>query len=81
MENGEQISKLCCISSAVLLIVEKVLQQLKEKALIRAEMTEDEISCLIKEREAARKNKDFPSDQIRRELTVKGISLMDQPGG
>ncbi|CAO2830102.1 unnamed protein product [Amaranthus hypochondriacus] len=60
----------------------EVLQQLKEKALIRAEMTEEEISHLIEERAVARKNKDFArSDQVRSELTAKGISLMDLPTG
>lgn len=60
----------------------EVLQQLKEKALVRAEITEDEISRLIEERSTARKNKDFSrSDQIRAELTAKGISLMDEPTG
>uniref|UniRef100_A0A7C9DJV1 cysteine--tRNA ligase n=2 Tax=Opuntia streptacantha TaxID=393608 RepID=A0A7C9DJV1_OPUST len=60
----------------------EVLQQLKEKALVRAEMIEDEILRLIEERTLARKNKDFAkSDQIRSELTAKGISLMDLPTG
>ncbi|KAL9232315.1 hypothetical protein vseg_007440 [Gypsophila vaccaria] len=58
----------------------EVIQQLKEKALIRAKMTEDEVSSMIEERTLARKNKDFAkSDQIRSELTAKGISLMDLP--
>uniref|UniRef100_A0A803MYN1 cysteine--tRNA ligase n=1 Tax=Chenopodium quinoa TaxID=63459 RepID=A0A803MYN1_CHEQI len=60
----------------------EVLQQLKEKALIRAELTEDEVSRLIEERAAARKIKDFTkTDQLRSELTAKGISLMDLPTG
>lgn len=55
---------------------------MKEKALVRAEMTEEEISHLIEERAVARKNKDFArSDQVRSELTAKGISLMDLPTG
>lgn len=61
---------------------EQVLLQLKEKALIRAEISEDEVSRLIEERAVARKNKDFArSDQVRSELTAKGISLMDLPTG
>ena len=45
-------------------------------------MTEEEISHLIEERAVARKNKDFArSDQVRSELTAKGISLMDLPTG
>ncbi|KAL9229237.1 hypothetical protein vseg_004724 [Gypsophila vaccaria] len=60
----------------------EVLQQLKEKALVRAKMTEEEVSCMIEERAMARKNKDFAkSDQIRGQLTAKGISLMDLPTG
>ncbi|XP_074309476.1 cysteine--tRNA ligase 2, cytoplasmic-like isoform X1 [Silene latifolia] len=60
----------------------EVLQQLKGKALIRAKMTEDEISGKIEERVMARKNKDFTkSDKIRKELIAKGISLMDLPTG
>jgi len=64
------------------MLFEQVLQQLKEKSLVRAEMIEDEILRLIEERTLARKNKDFAkSDQIRSELTAKGISLMDLPTG
>lgn len=60
----------------------EVLLKLKEKALIRAEMDEDEVSRRIEERTVARKNKDFAkSDQVRSELTAKGISLMDLPTG
>ncbi|KAF2317788.1 hypothetical protein GH714_041101 [Hevea brasiliensis] len=56
----------------------KVLQQLKEKALKRAELTEQDVLGLIEERAMARKNKDFSrSDQIRADLTAKGIALMD----
>ncbi|CAM8950762.1 unnamed protein product [Rhodiola kirilowii] len=56
----------------------EVLKQLKEKALKRAEMTEDDVSKLIEDRTQARKNKDFAlSDKIRSDLTTKGISLMD----
>ena len=60
----------------------QVLEKLKEKALKRAEMTEDQVSGLIEERHTARKNKDFAkSDEIRSQLTLKGISLMDLPSG
>ncbi|KNA08032.1 hypothetical protein SOVF_166310 [Spinacia oleracea] len=60
----------------------EVLLQLKEKALIRAELTEDEVTHLIEERAVARKNKDFAkSDEVRSKLTTKGISLMDLPQG
>lgn len=56
----------------------EVLQQLKDKALVRAGVTEDEIVHLIEERMLARKAKEFAkSDQIRADLVTKGISLMD----
>ncbi|OMO57205.1 Aminoacyl-tRNA synthetase, class 1a, anticodon-binding protein [Corchorus capsularis] len=56
----------------------EVLQQLKDKALIRAGLTEDDLLRTIDERAEARKNKDFlRSDQIRAELQQKGIALMD----
>lgn len=56
----------------------EVLQQLKDKALKRAGLTEHDVLGLIEERTAARKNKDFlRSDQIRADLTAKGIALMD----
>jgi cysteinyl-tRNA synthetase len=55
-----------------------VLQQLKERALKRANLVEDDVLNLIEERKTARQNKDFAkSDQVRKELTAKGISLMD----
>ncbi|KAK9276819.1 hypothetical protein L1049_006355 [Liquidambar formosana] len=57
----------------------EVLQQLKDKALKRAGLTEDDVLDLIEQRTQARKNKDFPkSDKIRSDLTAKGISLMDE---
>ena len=60
----------CCIG--------QVLQQLKDKALTRAELREDEIMNLIEERAVARKNKMFSrGDEIRSELAAKGIALMD----
>ncbi|XP_047330853.1 cysteine--tRNA ligase 2, cytoplasmic [Impatiens glandulifera] len=56
----------------------EVLQQLKEKALKRAGLSEEDISGFIEERATARQNKDFGrGDEIRSELTKKGISLMD----
>lgn len=56
----------------------QVLQQLKDKALKRAGLVEDDVLHLIEERATARKNKDFSrSDQIRADLTTKGIALMD----
>uniref|UniRef100_A0A7N0ZYX8 cysteine--tRNA ligase n=1 Tax=Kalanchoe fedtschenkoi TaxID=63787 RepID=A0A7N0ZYX8_KALFE len=56
----------------------EVLQQLKEKALSRADLSEDDVLKLIEDRTLARRNKDFAlSDKIRSDLTAKGISLMD----
>ncbi|CAA2967762.1 cysteine--tRNA ligase 2, cytoplasmic [Olea europaea subsp. europaea] len=56
----------------------EVLQQLKDKALKRSGLTEDDVLHLIEERMLARKNKDFSkSDQIRSDLGTKGIALMD----
>ncbi|KAJ0037815.1 hypothetical protein Pint_22014 [Pistacia integerrima] len=56
----------------------EVLEQLKEKALKRAGLVEDDVLRLIEERVTARKNKEFSkSDQIRADLTTKGIALMD----
>lgn len=56
----------------------EVLHQLKYKALKRAEMTEEDIRLLIEERAVARKNKIFSrGDEIRSELSAKGIALMD----
>jgi cysteinyl-tRNA synthetase len=41
-----------------------------------------ELAALIKEREQARKNKDFKrSDELRKELADKGVLIEDAPGG
>lgn len=56
----------------------EVLQQLKDKALKRAGLTEVEVLKSIEERRQARINKDFAkSDNVRTDLTAKGIALMD----
>ncbi|KAE9447662.1 hypothetical protein C3L33_20446, partial [Rhododendron williamsianum] len=56
----------------------EVVLQLKEKALDRANMKEDQVMDLIRKRAQARKERDFSSsDQIRRDLAAKGIALMD----
>ncbi|KAK4489581.1 hypothetical protein RD792_005393 [Penstemon davidsonii] len=60
----------------------EVLQQLKDKALKRALLTEDDILHSIEERTLARKNKEFSkSDEIRSSLATKGIALMDVGNG
>ncbi|XP_059452782.1 cysteine--tRNA ligase 2, cytoplasmic [Corylus avellana] len=74
-EVKEVLNILGLLSSSTYL---EVLQQLKDKALKRAGLVENDVLHLIEERTLARKNKDFPkSDQIRADLTVKGIALMD----
>ncbi|KAK4340695.1 hypothetical protein RND71_039196 [Anisodus tanguticus] len=56
----------------------EVLQQFKERALKRGELTEEDVLHAIEERTLARKNKEFArSDQIRTDLVAKGITLMD----
>ncbi|XP_062199874.1 cysteine--tRNA ligase CPS1 homolog, chloroplastic/mitochondrial-like [Phragmites australis] len=58
----------------------EALQQLREKALIRASITEELVLQKIEERTAARKAKQYEkSDEIRRELAAVGIALMDGP--
>ncbi|XP_078159783.1 cysteine--tRNA ligase CPS1, chloroplastic/mitochondrial-like isoform X1 [Carex rostrata] len=59
----------------------EVLTQLKDIALKRAGLTEEELLKKIEERTLARKNKQYEvSDCIRKELTAVGIALMDEPG-
>ncbi|XP_027080589.1 cysteine--tRNA ligase, chloroplastic/mitochondrial-like isoform X2 [Coffea arabica] len=60
----------------------EALQQLREKALKRAKLTEDEVLQRIEERTTARKNKEYEkSDAIRKDLAAVGIALMDSPEG
>ncbi|KAG7024444.1 Cysteine--tRNA ligase, chloroplastic/mitochondrial [Cucurbita argyrosperma subsp. argyrosperma] len=60
----------------------EALQQLKEKALTRAKMTNEQVVQKIEERNAARKNKEYEkSDTIRTDLAAVGIALMDGPNG
>lgn len=60
----------------------EILQELREKALKRAKLTEDEVLQKIEERTAARKNKEYEkSDTIRKDLASVGINLMDNPDG
>lgn len=66
----------CCV------FVLQVLQQLRDKALKRAKLTEDQVLLKIKERNEARKNKDYEkSDAIRKDLATVGVALMDSPEG
>ncbi|CAF2096419.1 cysteine--tRNA ligase, chloroplastic/mitochondrial isoform X1 [Brassica rapa] len=60
----------------------EVLEQLKEKALKRAGLNEEDVLQRVKERTEARKNKEYErSDEIRKELANVGIALMDSPEG
>lgn len=60
----------------------QVLEQLKEKALKRAGLNEEDVLQRVKERTDARKNKEYErSDAIRKELASVGIALMDSPEG
>uniref|UniRef100_A0A0E0EUT0 cysteine--tRNA ligase n=1 Tax=Oryza meridionalis TaxID=40149 RepID=A0A0E0EUT0_9ORYZ len=60
----------------------EALQQLREKALTRASMTEEQVLQKIEERTSARKAKQYEkSDEIRKELAAVGIALMDGPDG
>ncbi|XP_071692631.1 cysteine--tRNA ligase, chloroplastic/mitochondrial isoform X2 [Rutidosis leptorrhynchoides] len=60
----------------------EVLQQLREKALKRAKLTEDQVVEKIQERNTARKNREYErSDAIRQDLAALGIALMDSPEG
>ncbi|EPS74561.1 hypothetical protein M569_00195, partial [Genlisea aurea] len=56
----------------------EVLRQLKDKALARTGLKEEDITDSILERAEARTKKDFgKSDVIRSDLAAKGIALMD----
>ncbi|XP_056174872.1 cysteine--tRNA ligase, chloroplastic/mitochondrial isoform X1 [Syzygium oleosum] len=60
----------------------EVLQQLREKALKRAKLTEEVVLQKIGERTAARNAKEYDkSDAIRKDLAAVGIALMDSPNG
>ncbi|CAN6929400.1 unnamed protein product [Brassica oleracea] len=56
----------------------EILKEMKQKTLTRAGLSEEDIEQKIEERIMARQKKEFEkSDQIRAELTVHGIALMD----
>ncbi|KAM1013742.1 hypothetical protein TB2_043644 [Malus domestica] len=60
----------------------KLLQELKDKALKRAKLTQGQVLQKIEERNAARKNKEYErSHTIRKDLAAVGIALMDGPDG
>ncbi|CAI0415195.1 unnamed protein product [Linum tenue] len=79
---GKIVQKVLTILGLMPTTYSEVLQQLKEKALRRAKLTEDQVIQKIHERTEARKNKDYEkSDAIRKELSSVGIALMDNPDG
>ena len=54
----------------------------KERGIVSAGIAPEEIEGLIKERELARKTKDFKkADEVRKQLDDKGILLKDTPQG
>ncbi|KAK4345142.1 hypothetical protein RND71_035318 [Anisodus tanguticus] len=56
----------------------EALHELREKALKRAKLTDDQVHQKITERDTARKNKEYDrSDVIRKDLAAVGIALMD----
>lgn len=73
---------LCLCYCAINHFLLQVLQQLREKALKRAKLTEDQVLQKIEGRAVARKNRDYEkSDAIRKDLATLGIALMDSPDG
>ncbi|PIN01870.1 Cysteinyl-tRNA synthetase [Handroanthus impetiginosus] len=60
----------------------EALRQLRDYALKRARLTEDQVTQKIEERNVARQNKEYEkSDAIRKDLAAVGIALMDSPEG
>ncbi|XP_077222995.1 cysteinyl-tRNA synthetase, class Ia family protein isoform X2 [Tasmannia lanceolata] len=60
----------------------EVLQELREKALKRSGLTEDQVLQKIEARNSARAKKEYEvSDGIRKELAAVGVALMDGPDG
>nr|XP_043607886.1 cysteine--tRNA ligase, chloroplastic/mitochondrial isoform X2 [Erigeron canadensis] len=91
-KQGKRIQSLAAIEKTIRNVLDilglmppsyvEVLQQLREKALKRAKLTEDEVADKINERNAARINKEYErSDAIRKDLATLGIALMDSPEG
>ncbi|VAH04041.1 unnamed protein product [Triticum turgidum subsp. durum] len=80
--HGEVTNKLSILGLMPSSPLAEVVKQLKERALKRAGMSEEELQQVIEQRSAARKRKEFAeSDRIRAELSARGIALMDEPAG
>ncbi|GAB4823355.1 hypothetical protein N2152v2_010401 [Parachlorella kessleri] len=61
---------------------QEVLQELRQLALVRAGLSEEEVAAAIEERAAARAAKDYAaSDAVRTRLEAVGILIMDTPQG
>jgi cysteinyl-tRNA synthetase len=61
---------------------EAVLEGLRKQALVRANLSEDNIQGAIVERAEARKSKDFElADKSREKYLSLGISFQDSPDG
>ena len=62
--------------------VDAALADLKERALVRAGLTEADVDAAIAERAAARAAKDFAAaDAVRLRLEEAGLALLDTPAG
>ena len=60
----------------------QVLDELRQVALIRAGVSEEDVEKAIMERAEARVSKDYESaDRVRMDLEAKGIYIMDTPQG
>jgi cysteinyl-tRNA synthetase len=61
---------------------EQVLQELRAFALVRAQLTEEDLVQAIADRAAARAEKNYArADELREEFARKGINFQDSPQG
>jgi cysteinyl-tRNA synthetase len=86
LSDKKSVASTVSLISDVLGILEEepqtFLEMMKHSGLIEAGLTESDIEAFIKERNAARKNKDFKrADEIRDMLKDKDIQLKDSPAG
>ena len=52
--------------------------ELRHRALVRAELTEEELAGEVAAREQAREAKDYArADEIRQDLEARGVALLD----
>lgn len=62
--------------------VDDTLLQLRQLALKRADLTEEDVAKAIQERVDARAAKNYArSDEVRADLAAKGVMIMDTPQG